>query len=567
MTIPAEALTQHVAVVGTVGAGKTFTAKGVVESLLDAGKRVCIIDPTSAWWGLRLLADGHSPGFKIAIVGGEHGDVPLTEDMGVKIGEMIGTRNLPAVLDLSDMLIGDRHEFMTEFAKSLYRHNKQPLHLIIDEADEFCPQNPLPETRHMLHHVDRIVRRGRIRGFRVTMITQRPATIHKNVLTQLNTLIAMRLTSPQDRKAIEEWVKGNADATEAKEVLGSLASLKRGTGWLWCPSLGILTKTAFPAIKTFDSSRSPEEGDNIPEPATLAPVDLDELRAIISAPTSEAKKIIGGKESSPSRMVEKINTPDIEAIRKAAFDEGRKFGALESARLLNDLTQARLAKICLALRNHRDDIQELGDTVAALGSELDRTIEANEKAFTPQKASVSREAPSGDKRIPHTSGFTESVKQANGSLPAPQQRILASLAFWTAIGHEAPSRDQVAAVSGYKPDTGNFRAIVGALTTNGSVVIPQPGRLSLSGKTHVSPPDDPKAILLSTLSGSELRVLNAALETGRDVNRAALAGRAGYEPNTGNFRALVGSLCTVGILDKTGPGMVAVSDWARQVLT
>lgn len=104
----------------------------------------------------------------MAIFGGEHADLPLSAKMGGRIAELIGTRNLPAVIDLSEMLIGDQHEFMTDFAEGLFQVNRQPLHLIIDEADQFVPQNPLPETRRMLHHIDRIVRRGRIRGFRVT---------------------------------------------------------------------------------------------------------------------------------------------------------------------------------------------------------------------------------------------------------------------------------------------------------------------------------------------------------------------------------------------------------------
>lgn len=324
--IPAEALSQHVAVVGTVGSGKTYAAKGaIVEPLLEQQRRVCVVDPTGAWWGLRLLADGKTPGFKIAILGGEHGDVPLHETMGDKVAEMIGTRNMPAVLDLSEMLIGDRHRFMEDFAAGLYRWNRQPLHLVIDEADEFSPQNPLPETKRMLHQVDRIVRRGRIRGFRVTLITQRPATIHKNVLTQANTLLAMRLTSPQDRKAVEEWVKGNADDMQAKEVLGSLASLKRGTGWLWFPSGGVLEKRAFPKIKTFDSSRSPEEGEHAIEPVALAPVDVEELRrALDPAPSNEK-----AKSNTPSKMP--APAVDIEAVREKAFKEGFVVG-LNAAR-------------------------------------------------------------------------------------------------------------------------------------------------------------------------------------------------------------------------------------------
>ena len=77
-TIPLEIMATHVAIVGKTGSGKTYTAKGLVERLLEANRRVIVLDPTGAWWGLRSKADG-APGFPIPVLGGEHGDVPLAE--------------------------------------------------------------------------------------------------------------------------------------------------------------------------------------------------------------------------------------------------------------------------------------------------------------------------------------------------------------------------------------------------------------------------------------------------------------------------------------------------------
>jgi len=51
-SFPPEAFAQHIAILGKTGSGKTTTAKGFAETLLDAGKRVCVIDPTGVWWGL-----------------------------------------------------------------------------------------------------------------------------------------------------------------------------------------------------------------------------------------------------------------------------------------------------------------------------------------------------------------------------------------------------------------------------------------------------------------------------------------------------------------------------------
>ena len=82
--IPEDALKQHVAIVGKTGSGKTFRAKGEVERLLQKNQRVCIIDPTGAWHGLKSSADGKSPGFPVVIFGGDHADVPINEHAAVR---------------------------------------------------------------------------------------------------------------------------------------------------------------------------------------------------------------------------------------------------------------------------------------------------------------------------------------------------------------------------------------------------------------------------------------------------------------------------------------------------
>jgi len=46
------------------------------------------------------------------------------------------------------------------------------------------------------------VRRGRIRGFVPWLITRRPAVLHKDVLSQDNILVSMKLTTSQNRDAV-----------------------------------------------------------------------------------------------------------------------------------------------------------------------------------------------------------------------------------------------------------------------------------------------------------------------------------------------------------------------------
>lgn len=279
MTSLIDHLSHTTAIVGTTGAGKTYAAKSVVEELLALKRRVIIIDPTGAWYGLRAGSNGGADGgFPVLIFGGEHADIPIVPEAGEQVAEALAVRDVQAIIDTSEMTGGEKTRFLTSFLQKLYALNKASLHLIVDEADEVIPQNPMPEERRLSGAFDKIVRRGRIKGFRPLMITQRPAVIHKNALSQIGTLVALKLTSPQDRKAIEDWVKGNADADQARAVMSSLSALKRGEGWIWSPADQVLERVTFPSIRTFDSSRTPDADEAIVDPALTA-VDVDALRA------------------------------------------------------------------------------------------------------------------------------------------------------------------------------------------------------------------------------------------------------------------------------------------------
>jgi DNA helicase HerA-like ATPase len=73
---------RHLVVLGKTGSGKTYAAKGIVERLLQRRRRVCVIDPTGVWWGLKATAEGHPSRLPVAVLGGDHGDLPLEEGMG-----------------------------------------------------------------------------------------------------------------------------------------------------------------------------------------------------------------------------------------------------------------------------------------------------------------------------------------------------------------------------------------------------------------------------------------------------------------------------------------------------
>ena len=81
--------------------------------------------------------------------------------------------------------------------KPLVRMRKPPGSVgKIDEADLLAPQRVMAGGERLLGAMSDLVRRGRVRGLGVTLVTQRPATLNKDILTQAEVLIALRMTAP-----------------------------------------------------------------------------------------------------------------------------------------------------------------------------------------------------------------------------------------------------------------------------------------------------------------------------------------------------------------------------------
>lgn len=292
LTLPLDVAGEAIAILATRGAGKSYTSSVLIEELYLSRVQVVVIDPTGVYWGLRSNAKGTGDGVPIIVLGGVHGDVPLQETAGKLIADLVVDTAQSLVLDLSDFESdGAQCRFMTDFAERLYRRkarSRTTLHLVVDEADEFAPQRPQKNEARMLGAMAKFVRRGRSRGIGMTLITQRSASINKNLLDLVETMIVMRMLGPRDREAVNGWIK-HKNLDDEHDVLSSLPSLPTGTAWVWSPMRDILQKVAMRRIETFDSYVTPKPGEVRVEPKALAKVDIDKLGEQIKATAEKAK--------------------------------------------------------------------------------------------------------------------------------------------------------------------------------------------------------------------------------------------------------------------------------------
>lgn len=290
VALPIDAVTQTMAAIGRKGAGKTYLATMVAEQMLDNRAQVVVIDPVGNWWGLRVGADGRSKGKEIFVIGGDHGDVPLVPEAGARIARLLVEKRVSAVLDISGFRIGEHKRFAADFAEEFFhlkKSHKSPVHIFIEEAQKVIPQRVGPDEARMVGAFEQIVRLGRNYGIGCTLVTQRPQSVNKEVLSQVECLCVLQITGPHERKALEEWVQ---EAGADRKLIGELPGLERGEGYVWSPSwLRIYKRVHFATKTTFDASSTPEVGKKT-RAASVSAVDVKALREDIAEVVAAAEK-------------------------------------------------------------------------------------------------------------------------------------------------------------------------------------------------------------------------------------------------------------------------------------
>jgi hypothetical protein len=174
------------------------------------------------------------------------GDLPVTvlDVSGVPqevIGSVVGTM-LRLIYDAlfwaMDLPVGGR---------------SQPLLVVIDEAHRFLPEGDETPAHRT---VSRIAKEGRKYGVGLLVVTQRPADVHAGVLSQCGTMIALRVTNPDDRRAVAGTVPDDLGG-----LISLLPSLRTGEALVLGDALQV------PSRVRVRRARSKPVGDDPPLPA------------------------------------------------------------------------------------------------------------------------------------------------------------------------------------------------------------------------------------------------------------------------------------------------------------
>ncbi|HEX7693893.1 MAG TPA: type IV secretory system conjugative DNA transfer family protein [Sphingomonas sp.] len=484
LPIPAIALEDSGIALGKRGSGKSNTLQVLLEHELDAGHRAVMIDPKGDRWGIRLDPDKSPSRFAdFPVFGGKHGDYPVTAAMGEQLGRIVAEHRVSCLIDLSLLSIGDKQAFMMGFAPVLLTENRAPLTLFVEEVHQFANIDLKYQPPMLVHHMANFNTLGRTQGIVLWCASQRPAQVNATLRSQNDTVIAHKVTSPLDREAVRDWLKG-AGRDIARRIEDEAGSLDKGEAFVWVSEANFFERVQFPRATTYDSGRTPKHGETLDQVA-LPPLSGSAIAELLAAadPGQKAGKPesqnFDGKEQAELiaqlRAADRELQAELAELREAdsAFD--RQVGGLVAIGALVDaVTQGRPWSLRVGnLPEMRSD----GAPEHRSGPPNRATTSARGDKAAPKVEDASLEvAPVSPLPSDASERSAEKIAKAaaprggNGAPPLNRTALdLASL--FRAIAPDGLAWDDALLACGRRPNSGDSRLARKGLVENGLIEI------------------------------------------------------------------------------------------------
>ncbi len=570
ISLPIDVVTQTLATIGRKGAGKTYLATMIAEQMLDAGSQVIVIDPVGNWWGLRVGADGKSKGKDIFVIGGEHGDIPIVPEAGAKIAKLLVEKSISAVLDVSSFRLGERKRFCTDFGEELLhlkKTQKNPVHLFLEEAQLIIPQRVGPEEARMVGAFEQIVRLGRNYGIGCTLVTQRPQSVNKEVLSQVECLCVLQVTGPHERKALEDWVQ---EAGADRKLIGELPGLERGEGYIWSPSwLRIYQRVHFSKKETFDASATPTVGTKT-KSVLLSKKDVDQLREDMKEVVAQAEKdnpVALRRKISELEKELKNNKSETAMGASQWLDYGKKYGYADFFKTkINQEAGKQWEKIL-------DYWIAWGKSLAKIIQEIEESIPFEYEAEPDRKIPEGWMTPSNLEEarikevIPIPKNFysqspAQKVEKAmleNSSFGKCAKAIYSYLV----MSAKPMTKTQIAVATGYSQNSGGFNNSLSELSS-ASLITRMPSLIQLNGLIHQDMLVYVNTSLekwLPKLGACSRKIWEFMLEhqSHGSISKEDIAAETGYSATSGGFNNSLSELSALGLVERVPGGIIRIN--------
>lgn len=591
LSLPIEAVTEAIGFIGRRGSGKSYAAQKLAEEFHRAKAQFVALDPVGNWYGLRLAADGKSPGIPVTVFGGLQGDLPINASSGKEIADAVVDYGISAVIDVSQFESdADKARFARAFCERFYFRKKSApsaVHLFLEEAQEFIPQNPGRDEAHMLHAFTRLAKLGRNFGIGVSMLSQRPQEVNKKVLNLTELLFVFQLTGTHERKAVEAWI---GDKGLDEDIQAELPKLERGNPHVWSPAWLQVSRVLEIGQKwTFDASSTPKVGAGAAVVRELSPIDVDKLRKDLSVSIEKAKaddpkelkreiaslkSQLKGASTAPQNSGKKgppvVDQAAIDRAVAAALaaqektlraEATRRVQVAKGMRTIFDTASRQLVSIAEALGHGSTQLQTWLDSPPSSNG---HGAGVPDRSPPPPKSVTTSVVPAT--RLARRDLADTADSSGLGKTP---RRMIEALAQLATLGVDTPSRENVAGWVGISANTGTFRNYLSDLRTVGAIEDLSDGRMrltahGLSMASGIQPVESLSAlhdIWRKKLGSTPARMFDVLIEAYPEpMTREALAAAVGIDHTTGTFRNYLSDLRSPGIMADVGKTAVVASE-------
>lgn len=471
LALPLSAATQTFAFIARKRAGKSYAAGKMIEGFYENEVQFVVLDPVGNHYGLRLAADGKSKGIDVPVLGGLRGDIPLNADSGKLIADAVCDTGRSFVIDISQFGIGERKRFCAAFGEQLWLRQKglkdpRPIHVVLEEAQLILPQQFQSDDARMVGIWTEIVRLGGNKGIGVTLITQRPQSVSKEALTQVECLVVLQVNGVPEKKALKEWIVEKGLETN---LLDELPFLKQGIAYVWSPQwLEHFGKHEILPKWTFDAGMTPKVGVKRVQ-ADLKPIDLEGLKAQM------AETVKKGEENDPGALKKRIRELEAQVVKselRRKDSDPAKVKTVEVQRLTEDdqkrlekslaAGHALVAKLDLKSQTITEALQAVKQRLVVDKATI---VVRNENAGL--RPEYGQSFPAKFRATPMFEAFLPTVR------PGEEQKIgkgAREMLKALATRHPTPlTKGQIAALAGLSANSGTFSTYMSQLRMNGFI--------------------------------------------------------------------------------------------------
>lgn len=403
------------------GGGKSWALRYILEGTHGRVQQI-VLDPEGEFASLRERFD--------YVLAGKDGDVPAHPKTAAMLCRRVMELGVSAIIDLYDLSLADRREFVKRFLVELMHLPRalwHPTLIVVDEAHTFFPERGSGESQATEAGIT-LCTQGRKRGYAALFATQRLSKLHKDAAAELLNKMIGRTGLDVDVRRAGEELGFDKDARQR------LKFLEPGQFFVYGPALANeVTLVRSGAVRT----HHPKVGQSFappPPPAAKLRAALEQLAQIPKDAEEEARNVANltrenARLANDLRRLERVKMMEKPVIDRSALDQAHASGFADGR---NATITAILSTVMPILRQ-----------AEAISGAL---VEAIQSAKPEAKQLTNAPVPPRRETTTVRPMASERVGSNNGALPPGERAVLVAAASY----RDGVDRDQLSVLTGYK---------------------------------------------------------------------------------------------------------------------